>query len=235
MAKEGWQVLDEEESRVMKRTSSKYKRELNLIVDLLDAYVGAFGLIGSLPEDNDLRLAWLLLVTRSFNSMRCAYDLLRRGYYSQALSLLRSVDEDWLICKDCEKHQPTVDALLHEKGELGKGDLTYGKMAEREGIKQEWDQGYGHLSKFAHGRPLALDVLIDPGSHEVRLGAHYDRVLLTYCCEVLIRAALRMTKYLVSVLGSRAELWMKETEAIVKEARVWLAELDQRYLCKDAT
>ena len=45
MAKEGWQVLDEEESRVMKRTASKYKRELNLIVDLLDVPGDASSLI----------------------------------------------------------------------------------------------------------------------------------------------------------------------------------------------
>lgn len=231
-----WQGLEETESDVIGKTSGMHQRELHIIERLLNAYLAGFEVIGSFTrtKDNDLQYAWFKLVTRSFNSMRCAYILLERGYYTQALSLLRSVDEDWLIAKDCGKNSPTLDALLNDKGQLGKGDLTFGKMAEREGIKPLWDSGYGHLSLFVHPRPLSLRVLVDPGTKTLRLGASYDRVLFLYCCEVLIRNALRMTEYMVSLLGSKAADWQKQTWPIVQEATGWLDGLRAQYASGEA-
>jgi len=226
-----WQGLKETESDVIRETSSKHQKELNTVQKLFNAYLTGFEVIGSFTrtKDNDLQYAWLKLTTRSFNSMRCAYILLERGYYTQVLSLLRSVDEDWLMAKDCEKNSPTLDALLYDKGQLGKGDLTFSKMAGRQGIKPLWDSGYGHLSLFVHPRPLSLKVLVDPGTKTLRLGASYYRVLFLYCCEVLIRDALRMTEYLVSLLGSKAAEWQKQTWPIVQEATDWLNGLRAQY------
>ncbi|MDD5038018.1 MAG: hypothetical protein PHN78_01700 [Dehalococcoidales bacterium] len=231
-----WQGLKETESDVIRKTSGIHQREISIIGKLLNAYLVGFEAIGSFTrdKDNDLQYAWLKLVTRSFNSMRCAYILLEQGYYTQALSLLRSVDEDWLMSKDCEKNRLTLDALLNDKGQLGKGDLSFGKMAEREGIKPLWDSGYGHLSLFVHPRPLSLKVLVDPRAKTLRLGASYDWVLFLYCCEVLIRDALRMTEYMVSLLGSRATDWQKQTWPIVQETTSWLDGLRAQYAGGDA-
>lgn len=118
-----WQGLKETESDIIRKTSGIHQRGLSIIGRLLNAYLAGFEVIDSFThtKDNDLQYAWFKLVTRSFNSMRCAYILLERGYYTQALSLLRSVDEDWLMAKDCGKNSPTLDALLNDKGQLGKG------------------------------------------------------------------------------------------------------------------
>jgi hypothetical protein len=226
-----WPSLEETESDVIRKTSGMHQKELGIIESLLNAYLAGFAAIGSFTrtKGNDLQYAWFKLVTRSFNSTRCAYILLGRGYYTQALSLLRSVEEDWLIAKDCAKNSPTLDALLNDKGQLGKGDFTFSKMAERQGIKPLWNSDYGGLSLFAHPRPLSLRVLVDPGTKALRLGASYDRVLFLYCCEVLIRDALRMTEYMVSLLDSQAVDWQRQTLPTIQEAADWLDALQAQY------
>lgn len=236
MASREWAGLNEREVQVIRTTATEHQRELALMENLLRAYVAGFGAIGSFKptEDNELQYAWLRLVARSFNSMRCAYDALLRGYYIQALMLLRSVDEDWLVCGDCEKHPPTLDALLREKGRLGRGELSYGKMAERQQIEHPWGEGYGFLSTIYHPRRWVLEAQVDLKSRTLRLGAHYDRSLFLLCCEVLVRASLRMTKYLVKLLGSGGNRWMKKNDALVGEARHWLEQLEELYTGSDA-
>lgn len=226
-----WQGLKEKETGITKHISSLHLEELSVIEKLLDAYLTGFERIGGFTrtENNDLEYAWLLLITRSFNSMRCSHVLLERGYYNEALSLLRSVDEDWLIAKDCGRNAPTLEALLNDAGLLGRGNLTFSKMAEREGIKPLWDTGYGHLSRFAHPRSLSLKALVYLGTKTLRLGASYDRVLFLYCCEVLIRDALRMTEYMVVLLGSKASAWQEQTWPIVQQATDWLEGLQTKF------
>ena len=113
---------------------------------------------------NDLQYAWLLLATRSTNSLRCALMLLESGYYSQSLTLVRSAMEDNLTALDCEGHEPTLKALLEGEGDLGKGDLTFTRMAQRVSDKfaEDWKYNYGKLSEYAaHARHISVTHLVD--------------------------------------------------------------------------
>ncbi len=231
MPLDGWQGLQRMESDCSTWTRTEHARELDIIARLLDAYLAGLEDLGhfTISEDNELQLAWLLLAARGFNSMRCAQTLLQTGYYAQALALLRSAGEDWLVAKDCENHRPTLDALLHERGRLGRKDLTLAKMAERVGIGPVWISDYGSLSEFAHPRPLSLRASVEPNTNKLRLGPSYDEVLCLYCCEALLRGALLMMELVVRLLGSKGAEWDKLYGPVVCEAGAWLAELRSQY------
>lgn len=229
MASEESLSPEEAEARVRSNTVSQHQEELGLIRRLLNTYLDGFRRLDSFtPSDaNQLEYAWLLLTTRSFNSMRCAYDLLQRGYYSQAITLIRSVNEDWLTCNDCRNNQATLDALL--KG--GKMPKFVG-MKDRleEPLKQQWWDMYGEESQFAHARHRALKVLIDPETHTLALGGHYDRDLFIASCYSLIPAAVRMTEFLVLVLGPKSKLWAEQSLPIIQEAKAWMRAVESEVL-----
>ena len=78
--------------------------------------------------------------------------MLKHGYYSQTLTLVRSASEDVLTALDCEKDAATLEAILEDTAErLGKGKLTYTEMAKRQGDKfyKAWEYNYGVLSEYA--------------------------------------------------------------------------------------
>jgi len=114
MSTEKGPSAEEAEVQVKATTVAKHGQELALVEKLLNAYLAGFNKLGkfTLSENNESEYAWLLLTTRSFNSLRCAFDLLKKGYYSQAIMLIRSVFEDWYTAKDCETNSKTRNALL---------------------------------------------------------------------------------------------------------------------------
>jgi hypothetical protein len=226
-----WQGLDLSESNRVVETRNSHPTECTMIERLLDAYIAGFEVMGGsfTRTDNDLQFAHFKLATRSFNSLRCAYLLLKPGYYTQALCLLRSVEEDWLLAKDCETHSPTLDALLSESEALWKGDLSFRVMAERQGKKSLWDEDYGHLSSFAHPRPVSLRALTDRQTMTLRLGPIYNKPMFLWCCETLMRSALRMMAILYPLLGAGGRDWDRQHSPVIREVADWLQDLQARY------
>lgn len=165
-----------------------------------------------------------MLATRGFNNVRCAYTLLQSGYYTQALTLVRSAMEDDLVALDCEKFDATVGALLDGQGELGKGKFTYAVMAKRQGEEsyKAWNYNYGSLSEYAaHARRKSLRILVDPDTQAIQLGGMYHSVLFIGTCDVLLRAASSMAGALARVLGANAEPWQRDTYPKLKAANDW--------------
>ena len=155
-------------------------RELEVVDASLDQILkglDAFAFVKQRP-DSKLEGAQMFLAVRSFNSLHTARQLLERGYYQQASTLVRMAMEDQLVAEDAETHPPTLDALLDAKGSISRGDLTYGKMAERISpeAKKAWGEKYGDLSeRAAHPRPLSL-LTLPTVRRTVRPGANYDEV-----------------------------------------------------------
>jgi len=225
--------LEEREAKANKLTSEQHNVELKLAEDLLTCYLRGFKFLGSFTrtEDNDLQYAWLLLTTRSFNSLRSAYVLLQQGYYDQAIMLIRPVEEDYLIATDAEKNLETLQALLYGEGQLGKGKLTYTEMAKRvskEFYENTWKYNYGSLSTIAHARKRALRILVDPDTQTLRVGSHYDRTLFIGVCHAALRSAILMLDFLAKVLGDNAEPWQKETYPRMKAAGDWNDRLEAK-------
>lgn len=219
--------LEDHDTQVKKATSQQHGEELARIEDLLTCCLRGFTRLGSftLSEDNRLGYAHLLLSTRAFNSLYCAFELSQQGYYTQALTLVRSAMEDNLTALDCEECKETLDAVLEGTGKLGKGRPIYDEMAKRQGdeFHKAWKHNYGVLSEYAaHARKNSLKTLVDPDTHTLRLGGLYDRVLFIGSCEALLGAAIGTADILAKVLGANALPWQQECWPKLKAAADWI-------------
>ena len=165
MAKETGPSLEQGELQVKKTTHNRKRYELGLIENLLNRYLAGFRAFKEfkIGEISQLEIVWLVFIVRIFNSLRCAYSLLQKGYYNQAIMLVRSAEEDYLTCRDCEKNEKTIKALLDGKGQLGKGEFTFSS-------NQNPAKLVHHLSDIiSHGRsarkyPISLPIPSDPWS-----------------------------------------------------------------------
>ena len=238
--------LVQAEAKVKQSTARKHQKEISLIAELLNIYTKGFNLVTSFKrtEDNDIPYAWLLLIARSYHSMRSAVLLMFSGYYGPTLTLLRTVTEDWLVGKDCEHYQPTLDTLLYEKHRFGDGKLRlrYIDMADRVKIEDNvkdivYQSDYRFQSKFIHPGRLSLAVMLDQKTNELRVAPCYNSLLFYCCCELLIRNSLRMNelmyRFLKSCSDETAENWSKMVEPVVKDMADWLLKLQQKYGDKD--
>jgi len=229
MVKETWPSLEEFEIKVKKTTIANKKAELDTIENLLNQYLAGFRLLHEFKtgEIQRLELAWLLLVVRGFNSLRCAYDLLQKGYYSQAVILIRAADEDYLTCRHCEINQETVEALLAGKSRISK----FRKMAKDISPKfcQSWDTNFGQLSEIAHPRQLAMGMTAKWDENRLNLGGNYIKNHFIATCHALLRSTVGMVEFLIKLLGDSAPQWEKESLPAFQEARVYVEKISKEY------
>ena len=186
---------------------AEHARELDAVYAALDEILRGLSDFGAKQgkPNGPLESARLFLATRSFNSLYSAVRMLESGYFQQSLSLVRMAKEDQLVAWDIEVHAPSLDALWDDEGKLGKGELTYAKMAERASpkTKEAWDVDYGFLSAHgAHTRSRSLRSLgaaRPDGQIVLRPGGQYDKVLMD-------SVLYHMLRELVQVLATVAKL-----------------------------
>ena len=218
------------EDEVATTVRNSHSRELMTVDAALDQILLGFNDIVSRRNrlDDRLESARLFLVTRSFNSLWVARNTLEGGYYQQALALVRMAMEDNLIVYDIEKHSPTLTGLLGGDAKLGKGDLAFGKMAERLSpkAKETWDFHYGFLSeRAAHPRPESMQglVAIEPdGMTSLRPGSHYDSADTKLVLYFLARELIQVLKTLVAVIHRVEDTWSVDTSAVFQKESDWL-------------
>lgn len=211
-------------------TKQKHGREIEIFAGILNTFTAGFNLMGSfeIKEDNEAEYVWLLLSTRCLHSMRCSIDLMLKGYYSQAMSLVRTGIEDWFVCGNA-KNQVVRDCLLRS----GKRLPSYLTLAEKMGEIGVYRSDYRFQSEFAHSSRLSLRVLQNPKTNEMRIGPVYDELLFISCAESLMRVFLFMGRYLWHVLfyidQAKAKLWDKQNSQNIISASNWLKELRGKY------
>jgi len=227
MVAETWPSLEELELKVKNSTITDKKAELDIIENLLNQYLAGFRVLHEFKtgEVRRLELAWLLLVVRGFNSLRCAYDLLQKGYYSQALILIRATEEDYLTCRHCEINQETVEALLAGKSRVSRFQ-NMAKDISTEFCKI-WDINYGQLSEIAHPRQLAMGMTANWKENKINLGANYNENHFIATCHALLRSAVEMTEFLVKLLGKNAMQWQKESFPAFQEACTYVKQISK--------
>lgn len=220
MVGQTWSSLEEIELKVKSTTITHKNAELKIIENLFNQYLSGFRVLHEFKNGgvHKLELAWLLLVVRGFNSLRCAYDLLQKGYYSQAIILIRSADEDYLTCRHCEINQETVDALLVGKSRVNK----FVKMAKDISTEfhENWDINYGKLSEIAHPRRLAMGMTANWKESKINPGPNYIENHFTATCQALLRTAVGMTEFVIKLLGKDAPpQWQEESLAFQEACR----------------
>ena len=76
-------------------------------------------------------------------------------------------------------------------------------------------------STLRNARKNSLKVLVDPETHMLRLGSHYDRELFIGACHALLTEAIKTADTIAKVLGPTAELRQRETWPTLKAAHDW--------------
>ncbi|MBI2855029.1 MAG: hypothetical protein HYX87_08965 [Chloroflexi bacterium] len=228
MADTHLQSLEESEAEVRNATLSTHHYELDIIKGLFDCYLAGFNTLSKFTyhDDNKREYLWLLLTARTFNSLRCAYDFLQKGYHSQSVILNRAAEEDYVTCRALEKDIAIADALLDTTGT--KRLPSFQTMAEAisyDFCRNIWKPNYGQLSQLAHPRALAIRVMTDPDITEISLGPHYYDALFVATCHSILRTAVGMTEFLVRLLGPNALDWQRETLPFVTKASEYVARI----------
>ena len=219
-------ATDREDNKTASTIREKHERDFRVIDEALEIVIrgleGDFGGRDLDPYD-ELEIARYLLATRSFNSIRVARQVLERGYYQQAMSLVRMASEDQLIAMDAEIHAPTLRALLHDEGKLGRGKLTYGQMAKRQSAKREevWGNDYGYLSEHTHPRFKGMVALVQFGPYGqkfVKPGSHYSELSVNITLYYMARETLRMSAVVHKLTASAGTDW--QSSALPNLAKV---------------
>ena len=225
-------VIEFDENDVASQIRMNHGRELEVVDAAFDQILQGLDAFAYVKQRPDSRLedAQMFLAVRSFNSLHIARQILERGYYQQASTLVRMAMEDQLVAEDAETHPPTLDALLDDEGSLSSGDLTYGKMAERISpeAKKAWDEKYGYLSESAaHPRPQSL-LALTTVRRTVRPGGHYDerKVKITFLCLLdplvqVLRIVGLLTANVESPWVEGARPALRDITALYREITEW--------------
>ena len=177
--------------------------------------------------DSKLESARLVLVVRSVNSLNCAMQLLQQGYCQQALALVRMVQEDQLVADDIEENPAALEALLEGDGMLGKGELSYTRMAERVSAKARavWDFEYGATSSFgAHPRPESMSDMLsrgEDGKGHLGAGGRYEKWMVNLVLSLASREIIFVFGVLTMVVEAAGVKWNDPLPDFEAVRRLW--------------
>lgn len=221
-------TLEDAEQAVRARTTGRHQSVLDGLDQLFDRYVEGFGQIAdfTLTEENETQFVLLRLLTKAFNSIQCAHNLLQLGYYTQALTLVRSAYEDWLVSHDCVSHAETVRALQGKGGRVPSFKIMADRMDAA--FRADWtgaggEGTYGLLSTFSHPRTRAVNAVINPDTKTLRVGPDYDESLFLFTAHHLLNISIRLTFFFAALTSPE---WIKAVLApAVEEAHQLREEL----------
>ena len=228
--------IDKTDDQVASIIRERHTREIRVAEAALDKILHGISDFGVQKQKSDdyLESARLFLVTRSFNSIWAALQLLERGYYQQAMALVRMAMEDRIVALDIENNPATLSALLHGDGKIGRGELALKRMAERVSPKTKvaWDDDYGGLSKFGtHPRVESMQGLIttdSDGRMTLRAGGHYDEVWINFVIYHLLRELAQVFATIAKVTTYAGIDWVTSALPIKEELDSLWRQIDER-------
>lgn len=228
-----------QEQQVQKYTIGKHGEEFELMAAMLNLYIDGFSLVGNYKlENNEADWVWLLLITRSFHSMRSSIDLIKKGYYVQAVALIRMVTENYFICGNCKKDRDIVEAIINNKPNRpnGKTRFNYKLFASNMGSSIMYEKDYTFECQFAHCSNLSANVMtkeIDEKNRELNVVPSYDELMFMASCELLLKNGILMTRFLESFLSDlsfeRVNIWRKKSVSGLGKINNWLDRLKEKY------
>ena len=206
---------------------------------MLNVYLDGFSLIGSYKlENNEANWVWLLLITRSFHSIRSSIELIKKGYYVQAMALIRMITENYFICGNCTNNREIVEAIIKNKPNRpnGKTIFNYRSLASSMGSSVMYEKDYAFECQFAHCSHLSASVImkeIDEKNRELSVAPSYDELLFMTNCELLFKNGILMTRFLESFLSSlsheKVSLWRGNSATGLSKINNWLDGLKEKY------
>lgn len=238
MAKKQGMPLDQGEQRVREQSWEVCEDELTLVNSMLGEFLTGLSTLGdfTFSTENQVKFIQLLYATRSFNSLRCAFELAQMGYYTQAAMLIRPTLEDLLVSLECERDSKTVEALLTGNEEK----FNFSKMAEAQDSEfcTWWKDKYADLSAFAHPRSPGLAMSVSLENRELKLGpSPFDRRHLLAVVHYLLMMLVQHLAVFYGVLRSKdkeaADRWSLGTFKVVKRANKLINRIGEELNVED--
>jgi hypothetical protein len=221
------------ERKILTDTVKQHSKEFELMASMLNIYINGFNLIGNYTlEENEANWVLLLLITRSFHSLRCSIELMKKGYYAQAMALIRMVTENYFICGNCKNDKTIVDAIIHNKPNRpnGKTKFDFKTLATNMGSSFFYENHYAFECEFGHCSALSVRILTENG--ELKVIPSYNELLFMACCEMLFRNSILMAKFLEDFLNElsaeKVNVWRQTVGNGSNEIVTWLDNLKQK-------
>jgi len=226
-------TLERQEALVEQQTTVAHKEIIGILRDMGNSLIDGFNSLGGevmLPDEDRLLRAWLLLLAHSTQTWVCAWHLSVKGYYSQSITLLRTMTEDYLVALDCQCTSETLRCVL---GDATKHRWNFKKMAERVGQNDvAYDVEYVYQCSFAHP-DRSIRTLISPEHGGLVTAPEYDELLFLSCCELNLRACLRtldvMHRFLSRANPDGVAAWCQLSDERTRTARQWYRTMRTRY------
>jgi len=147
-----WEDFDNESIAVNNITKERAPECVQLLEDAVGLFANAFS-IGENLDTSNATIAKMSLLSQNFATLKCAVDIALRGYYTQAMNLLRSVYENWVAFHYLSKHPDKANCWLRSSRKkkppshstmLKELDEDLGKL------KNNMRGWYSTLCRFAH-------------------------------------------------------------------------------------
>jgi len=233
-----YELLDQIEAQVRDETTIKHSSEISHLNDLLDVFINGFNTVGNYTVENNHKDAWLLLLPRSYRALRSSLILLQTAYYPEALAVLRTVTENWLIAKDCKNNQSTINILIKGKDKNGKTSFNYKNIAQSLGVTDViYDGDYAYLSCFVHANRRSVMILLNKEQKEIIPYPIYDELLFMLCCEMFIRSGRLMIELFGQFLGElpnvskeKLQEWCASSLKCIRSTDEWLKYIREHYV-----
>ena len=226
------------------RVLAAYPELVRALGRIMAAIYQGIGLLEGIPVFalQDKRTLLVALVNRSFKCLNVAITSGLRGYYVQAVILVRSVHEDNLLFADLDTNAATVQALYagDQKWFL-RGEGRWRQMAERldqlaaqQGFGghagQGWIELYALESVLAHPRLPALQAEFSRDGTRLIAAPEWDADLCRRALGGALtsgRLALAMERSVIPVID-RTRGWHVLSASIAREANDWIRAEIQR-------
>lgn len=229
--------LLEHEKQISERTQAENPTEVGLCERFLNHLGDGFNRIERPLTYEEPKGTILLLTTMGYNSLRWAWELLLKGYYTQANALSRTGWECWLngtylllYPEELERWRDFASRPKpKEMRRLVAGrwaELGLGKVDE---FQTSMDRWYSDYSEYVHPSDKALKALVARRNSGwwLYLGGEHDVELLVESTQMLCYAAMIVSILLYSFLPDTAE-YRERGHNLRREFAAWRQMLVRR-------
>ena len=216
-------TIEKFEENLMKQSDPDDARYVALTERALDWIGHRFGSVDELDTNNQFNAALYLINAASFNSLRGAIIVLKRGYYAQALALIRVAMESTFFAQRISEHPEPLHALL--EGKIGKGDLTLNNMRPpKDPQNKGWWDRYGDLSEMGiHLRTETLRFVYD--GDKVVVGGYYSSIFLRGTLYEILSEVIKLIERMQELGDSLSLNWRTDATRSILDVRALQEEI----------
>jgi hypothetical protein len=221
-----YESLDDREAETEAITLATHTDDVSLLLRVMQQFLTGFRFMDGYVGNGSHDTAVLALCMRGFNSIRIAQLLLIKGYYSQAISMARSTEEDWAACSYIARNPKSAE--LWWKNRPPKPATIRKGIGFDKAHKAKLDESYQVLSQAAHPGRLAIETTLErsEGSIALHLGGGYNADFFRSALYMVLGSAIELLGVLVGYLHDEQAEWFKEAESLQDDVIKWIREVN---------